>query len=225
MACPACKESVTVPLEPPPHPIPWEDRRLNPFRRWWRTWDRALFHPHQFFRQIPYEGGHRRPLGFVVFYYLQLFAGFAVLIPFHFIRDGKPEKAWLGLVFSLVMAPLACGVFIVLLYLFTGIDHLCLMLLGGKGSFEATLRVVAYSYPTTLYRGLPYVGKFLHPIWSLICLTFGFAAAHRISKVRAAIAGILGAGLTFGLIVAAGALFTLLLPVVKRLLDGVSTSP
>jgi hypothetical protein len=93
-------------------------------------------------------GGHRRPLGFVVFYYIQLFALFAVFIPLHFIRDGSRGRPGSALVFSLVMAPLACGVFIVLLYLFTGIDHLCLLLLGGKGSFEATLRVVAYSYPT-----------------------------------------------------------------------------
>jgi len=215
--CPSCGESVAVPLDPPPHPIPWEDGRLSVFKRWWRTFDRAIFSPVSFFRSIPYEGGHRKPLRFVVFYFILFWGLMAVAIPLYMIRSGRPDRAWFGIVFSLVMAPLASGVVVALLYLQTAIDHVCLRILGGKGSFEATLRVVAYSYPTTLARTIPVVGKFVHLAWSLLCFTCGFAAAHRISKTRAFIAGFLGTALAFGLFVLAGMFYTLVLPLFKKL--------
>ena len=73
------------------------------------------------------------------------------------------------------------------------------------------------SVGTVIVRSIPYVGKFLHPLWSLFCLTFGFAAAHRISKTRAFFAGLLGSALVFLLVFLAGMLFSLVLVALKKL--------
>jgi len=209
MTCAACGERMFVPLQPPPHPVPWEDRRRNAFRRWWQTYDKALFSPQVFFKAIPYEGGHKPALRFVVFFYLQFFMALAVLLPIFSLKNGKPDQVWKWVGIAVLAAPFFTGLMIALLYLFGAIDHFCLRLLGGKGTFEATLRVIAYSYPTVVVRSLPYVGKILHPLWSLWCLTHGFAAAHRLTKKRAFFGGLLGSGLSFFLIFAAGFLYGL----------------
>jgi hypothetical protein len=209
MACPACRGSIEVPLDPPPHPIPWEDRRLGAIRRWWRTFDEAAFHPARFFPGIPYTGGQKAPIRFVVFFYLQFFLALAVSIPIGSLLKGRPLLPARLLLFLLIGMPFACGLIVALLYLVSALIHVGLRALGGAGSFEATLRVTAYTHPISLFRFLPKVGRFLYPLWTLACETIGFAAAHRISRWRAFFGALLGLALFLSAVFAAGFLVSL----------------
>ena len=201
MPCPRCGAGLDVPLDPPPHPIPWEDRRLNVLRRWWRTWDRALFHPLDFFRSIPFDGGRAAPTRYIVFFYLQFTLLVGAAIPITEAWKGRPPFTWSYALIFVFGAPLVCGAAVALIYLQAGVEHLCLRALGGRGRFDATFQVTAYTFPTVLYRGVPWVGKILHPLWGLACRTCGFAAAHGISKKRAFAGALLGEILSFAALV------------------------
>ena len=209
MPCPGCGAALDVPLDPPPHPIPWEDRRLNVFRRWWSTWDAALFHPGTFFGRAPFDGGRAAPTRFIVFFYLQFVAGLAVYIPVSSALKGQAPFTWSLVVVLALGAPLFISAAMAFIYLLAGVEHLCLRFLGARGGFDATFRVVAYTFPTGLYRGIPWVGKILHLLWNLACHTIGFAAAHRISRTRAFAGALLGQLLLFGTVFLAGFVYAL----------------
>lgn len=200
MACPGCGWAIQIPLEPPPNPNPWEGREGSAFRRWWRTCDRALYHPHSFFPAMPPRGGHSAPIRFVVSFYLQFFLILAVWIPVSNAFKGTvPFTTGLAVLIGLGV-PFVCGLATAVLYLVAFLVHLCVRALGGKGPFEGTLRVYAYTFPLLIFRFVPWVGRFLHPLWSLACHTFGLAAVHRISKKKAFLGALLGEALVFGIL-------------------------
>jgi hypothetical protein len=68
-----------------------------------------------------------------------------------------------------------------------------LLLLGGaRGTFETTMRVVAYTMgATSLLQVLPMCGSLLAAVWAVVVNIIGLAQAHEISTGKAAAAVLL----------------------------------
>lgn len=97
------------------------------------------------------------------------------------------------------------------LIIWSGILHLCLLLVGGANeTFNTTFSVVCYSFGSTaLLQVVPGCGSVIGFIWSLVALTIGFTKAHSITTGRALLAVFLplivccGTMLLFGVAVGA----------------------
>lgn len=88
-----------------------------------------------------------------------------------------------GLVLGIVLAPIFG---IIALFIWSGIVHLTLRLLGGlrdsTAGFEGTFRAVAYSTVAELAVIVPLLGGFIAAIWFLVLQMLGLAALHRTSQ-------------------------------------------
>ena len=89
-----------------------------------------------------------------------------------------------GLMARLVLLPI---VVTVALFLFSGLIHLCLLLLGGlKQPFEATFRVASYGLGSVVpFLLVPICGDSIAFVWLLVLLCIGMAKAHEISTAKA----------------------------------------
>jgi hypothetical protein len=157
----------------------------------------VLLNPVEFYRTMRRRGGVGAPLTFGIagtlvggvigalyqLMFMTMGGGFG---DFSAARD----TAFVGLLSSgciVVILPLAGILWIVIA---AGIYHLMLLLLGGaRGTFETTLRVVAYTMgATSLLQILPMCGSFLAAVWSIVVNIIGLAQAHEVSTGKAAAA-------------------------------------
>lgn len=97
---------------------------------------------------------------------------------------GRPNL--LVVVVLMVIAPL---VNLIGLFIWSGVVHLFLLMVGGAGSdFAATLRVVCYSQTSGLAVVVPFVGGVIQLMWGLVLQIMGLSQAHRTGGGRAAFA-------------------------------------
>ncbi len=95
----------------------------------------------------------------------------------------KPGPLQLGL--GLVITPLLA---LIVLFVWTGLVHLVLVLVGGaQRGFAATLRVMCYSETTQLAVVVPGLGGLIAFVWSLILEIIGLSQAHGTDGWRAAV--------------------------------------
>ena len=196
-------------IEPPGPPGPgiaWDERgRIGFFTALVETTRQVLTDPVGFFRAMPVAGGLASPLLYaVVMGWLGLAVAAFYQALFHSVvgsslgaLGGRPELAaalgwvegWAGFVGQVVFG----GGFVVIgLFVFAGILHLMLLLLGGaRRDFEATFRVVGFSQATSLVLLLPFCGQLIGIVWSLVLCVIGLAEAHRIGHGKAAAAVLL----------------------------------
>jgi hypothetical protein len=77
-------------------------------------------------------------------------------------------------------------------FLAAAILHLMLMIVGGATSgFEATVRVVCYTYTAQLAGILPLCGGIITLIWTVILYVAGFTVVHRTTQGKALVAVLL----------------------------------
>jgi hypothetical protein len=208
--CPSCGSDLGLaPAAPPPVPgagitgTPWERRRSIGFgSALAETAQKVLTSPEAFFRAMPVTGGIGDPLLYgLIVSYVGLVAGAVYSAVFNVTFGSalaglgeRPEFAHLlpfvqggaGLVVNLVMGPIFIAVG---LFLWSGILHLLLMLLGGGArGFEATFRVVAYASTTNLIQIVPMCGGLIGAVYGLVLAIIGLSAAHGDSKGKAAAA-------------------------------------
>lgn len=121
----------------------------------------------------------------------QLLFGNAMLrmIPGEFGRQIAAQSAGQGFVTAVIYIVFAPVLYLIALFIASGILHLCLMLVGALESsalgFEGTLKVVAYSSVTALANLVPIVGGLIGMVGSLILLTVGFTQAHKTTQGKA----------------------------------------
>ena len=199
------------PLELPPAPpvettgTPWDRRgQIGLGAALIDTTRQVLFRPQAFFRSMPVSGGLGGPLLYAVIVgYVGLLA--AALYDFVFRAVMGPslqrfggqnpelEKLFplapsgIGLVLQIVLGPALVAV---LLFVFAGITHLMLMLLGGaQRDFEATFRVAAYARATHLLQIalgiIPLCGALLVGIYGIVVAAIGLSEVHGISRGKA----------------------------------------
>jgi hypothetical protein len=182
---------------------PWERRRIIGFGAGLtETTQQVLTKPESFFRRLSVTGGIADPLLYgLIVSYIGLVAASVYNMVFHatfgsaFATFGdRPELArfmpylqgGVGLVGNLIMGP----VFIVVgLFVWSGILHLLLLLLGGGGrGFEATFRVLAYTAASNLIQIVPVCGGFIGGVYGIVLAIIGLSAVHGDSKGKTAVA-------------------------------------
>jgi hypothetical protein len=89
--------------------------------------------------------------------------------------------------------------FVVTLFLGSGVIHLMLMLVQATDrsptGFEGTVKVYAYAQVAGLASLVPVIGGLAYPIWALVLSVIGYAIVHRTTQGRALAAVLLLAGL------------------------------
>jgi len=181
----------------------WEKRKeLGLFKALLQTWKEVLFNPTVSFARMKTSGGFKAPLlfnltmiaiyaFFTTIYQLVLFTVFTAAGSAQddssslsgTIRAGLPPLANVGVM--LVAIPLLVG----LTFLSAGIMHGCLALFKGTSkNYEATYRVICYSYSTWIFSLVPCAGGIVSSIWWVVSTIIGLSKVHRTEGWRAALA-------------------------------------
>jgi hypothetical protein len=167
---------------------PWEDMEgLGFFQAFLTTLREVLFSPSQFYRRMPTSKGITHPLIFGLI--LGVLGGVFSLAwqRIFFLRLGQfPEIATVYFLGIIIGLPL---IVLIILYLGSAIIHLCLMVVGGnRRGFEATFRVIAYSWSTQIFALIPFVGGLIIPLYALVIEIIGLRESHGIGTGRAILA-------------------------------------
>jgi hypothetical protein len=198
---------------------PWEDRENTGF--FWglfSTLKECLFKPSGSFRRMPVAGGLTDPLlyalivgmvGMMFLYLWQILLKGTVqsYLPSGMATTpGSQVFQGIGTAFMAILAPF---LIIIGLFITSGLLHLFLLLIkGARAGFEATFRVVSYSYSANIFFIAPICGSFIACIWALVITIIGLKEMHEISGGKAALAVFLPVFLCCGVIfLAASAVF------------------
>lgn len=102
----------------------------------------------------------------------------------------------------MIIAPL---INLITLFIWSGIVHVFLMMVGGApNGFATTLRVTCYSQTAGIAVIVPVAGGLVQPVWFLILQIIGLSQAHRVSGGKAAFAVILPIVICCGCVVGVG---------------------
>lgn len=95
----------------------------------------------------------------------------------------------IGLLVKIILSPIYVTV---ALFIWSGILHLCLMLIGGldasESGFEGTFRVVSYSSVAQLAQVVPLLGGLVTLVWSIVLGVIGLTSLHRTTQGKALLA-------------------------------------
>jgi hypothetical protein len=186
-------------------PLPWEDPNAG-IGSFFPTTGLFLTGPHEAFGRMSLTVDLVRPIAYFVIWVLlgtalELFWRYALWSPDAmkilemFPKDILEQVPWITKLIErptlmtvaviLVIAPL---VGLIRLFVWSGIVHLTLALVGGapKG-FATTLRVMSYSETPSIAIAVPFVGPLIRLVWGLVLQIMGLSRAHRVSGGKAAL--------------------------------------
>ena len=194
----------------------WERRKeLGLVQALIQTWKEVLFNPNVSFLRMKTSGGYAAPFLFnltmVVIYaffttiYQVLFSGvFAAAAgaahngsnAMNGLSVGLPPLLNLGAM--IVLIPLLVG----FTFVNAGITHLCLALFKGTSrNYEATYRVICYSYSTWIFALVPCAGGLVSSVWGVVSTIIGLSKVHRTEGWRAAVAVLLPVFVCMGIFI------------------------
>ncbi len=218
-----------LPLEPPPVPpsepplgdeppvaaLPFEQPGFPFLEGLYETAKLVVTSPVEAFSRVRASGDLGRPLAYaVMFGWIGIIASQIYNLAFRgamweFLPGfaGREEMFFsTGVsIATMVLAPIfvLIGVFIGAL-----IFHLFLLLVGGAGGgLATTVRVICYASTVQIAQVVPLCGGIVGGLWALVLYIIGFAAAHRTSYGKAALAVLLPLVLCCVCIAVAVALF------------------
>lgn len=193
----------------------WEKRKeLGLLKALTQTWKEVLFNPNVSFSRMKTSGGYAAPFLFnltmVVIYaffttiYQLLISG--VLAAAGASHSGSNSMSSLGVALPPLLNVGAMVVLVPLLVGFTfvnaGITHLCLALFKGTSkSYEATYRVLCYSYSTWIFALVPCAGGIVSSIWGVVSTIIGLSKVHRTEGWRSAVAVLLPVFVCMGIFI------------------------
>ena len=164
---------------------------------WYKTAKAVIFHPKEFFKKMPTTGGYKEPL---VFALINIFIGSMLTVGFKIASpDAELQQALqiLGidmLKLSWIIVPLALVLGCIGLFLFSGIAHLFLKLVGAKKNYEATFRVFAYLSIFNILASVSSINTFASNVIGFLIFLYviyltiiGFSEVHKITLLRAII--------------------------------------
>lgn len=189
--CPRCKGRFDIRPPEEKRPAPWEDPAVADMTRGLlQTLRMALFSPRIFFNKRTMEGGTRGPLtfGLLVGSGGMMFQAFWQFL----VMEGGVTSISDGLLGQIPFLPFFFLILIlippligILMFVTGGILHLFLSLLkGGKGGFEATFRVMAYSQAGQIWGMIPFIGGLIAGLWVFAIQWVGLREAHKTSYFR-----------------------------------------
>lgn len=182
-------------------PLPWEDRdNVGFFPALWQTMVLFLTNPVEAYARARQSGDVASPLIYgIILGWIGAVVGqlWSLVLPFSFLpfagEDALPMLGGAGFVAVLVIvfAPILIAIG---LFISTCIYHVSVLVVGGRstpGTFESTLRALAYAYSTQPLAFVPIVGGILAWIWALVLNVFGLSRMHGMSIGRAVLAVLL----------------------------------
>jgi hypothetical protein len=202
-AGPQPSKIIGTPIEEPTGSTPWEDMAiLGFFRAFFRTMKEVLFSPTVFFRRMAVDKGISNPLfyGVITSFLATIIALLGQYAVAGFIGSfigGEDMKGMEGVnlfqvTFILIYAFFFPILAAIVLFIGSGILHLCLLIVGaGKRGFETTFRVVAYTCSTQVFSLVPFIGPFIYFFYTLVVYVIGLRESHRTTTGRALIAVLL----------------------------------
>lgn len=179
----------------------WEQRQtLGVVKALFETWKEILFKPVIAFSHMKTSGGFASPLLFnavmVIIWaistlvYQFIFAGSFRAMAGSSQPDSSttvPLGAGTSAMTLILIFSVAVPLCLAMSFVNAGITHLCLSLFkGASKSYEATYRVLAYSYSAWIFAIVPCIGGVLAGVWSLLCTIIGLAKVHKTDNWRAA---------------------------------------
>lgn len=202
-------------------PIPWEDRAGSGFLvAYLKTTAAVMLRPGKTFREAPPATGRWwDPISYALLSWLLPVLGWAALTLSSMapLLTGKLKSADLpfaaGHLLSATVVALALYPVVLLgtLFVLSGVEHLCLKLVGVQTRvFETTLRAYCYSYAPAFLVLAPVVGSLLLFVWGLVCRGNAYRGLHETTGGKAALGMLLPWGLCCtGSLVLSGFLFAL----------------
>jgi hypothetical protein len=179
--------------------LPWDQRQEKGFfNAFIETLQMVLTRPSDAFTAMKREGGFGEPLIYALI-------GGCIGVVFWFIlalglnslgilgNRGDAMGSMMGMTVSWMVFVLRLIGVAIAPFVFGGLVHLSLMLVGGaKQSFETTFRVIAFSQGSTMPLQLvPCCGGLVAFVWWLVANCVGIARAHEIDTGSATLAVIL----------------------------------
>ncbi|MFB6089195.1 MAG: YIP1 family protein [Candidatus Aenigmatarchaeota archaeon] len=166
--------------------------------KWFEAIKSIMIDPKEFFGEMSTDGGYEEPLVFAVmnfvivsfFWGILYFSSIGVFggLFFDGPLSGFMSNIGLAGLFAIpfmLVSSLISGV--ISIFVIAAISHVLLIVVGGKGSYEGTLRVVAYTTAFLLISWIPVLG-ILIGIYALYVVLIGYSNVHEISKGRALLA-------------------------------------
>ena len=166
-------------------------------KRLWTNWVDVMFNASAFFKSIDAEKQIPFPVIFgIIWGTIALLLNLPTVLSTQqsYIRFFSGNmSAPMAMPFSSYFSVLVMSPFFLFIFLFVlaGMYHLFVLLVGGKGGFIATLKVISYSTGAMVLEVVPYIGVPLFWFYSLYLYTIGFRELHKISTSRSFIAAIL----------------------------------
>lgn len=177
--------------------LPWEHRQtLGLVKAFIDTVSVVLTKPTEAFGMMKTEGGLFEPLlyaliGGSVGWIISFLVRIGVQsIGFMADRQAALFGTGVGIIGMIFLIPilLICGAFV-----WSGLVHLCLMMVGGaRKPFEATFRVICFSHGSTGPLAIiPFCGGFVATIYNIVLQCMGLARAHETEMSKAVMAVLL----------------------------------
>ena len=176
--------------------LPWEHRRERGFfNAFIETLTMVLTRPAEAFSVMKREGGLVEPLiyaliggclGGIVAALFQL--GFRSVGLFGDKNNSFGAMTGMGIGFaSVILVPVGIVIF---LFIWSGLAHLSLMIVGGANRpFETTFRVLAFTHGSAgPLQIIPICGGAISLVWAIVCNCIGLARAHETDTGRAVLA-------------------------------------
>jgi hypothetical protein len=177
--------------------LPWEHRQERGFfNAFIETLSMVLTRPAEAFSIMRREGGLSEPLIYALIGgCVGGLVSFLFSLGFHsiglFADKNNSLAAMTGMGIGSVAMIILLPLFIVIvLFIWSAIVHLCLMIVGGANqSFETTFRVVAFTHGSAgPLQIIPLCGGLISLVWALVCYCIGLARAHETDTGRAVLA-------------------------------------
>ena len=176
--------------------LPWEHRRERGFfNAFIETVTMVLTRPAEAFSVMKRGGGLGEPLiyaliggclGGIVSALFSL--GFQSLGLFADKNNSLAAMTGMGIGFgAIILVPLFI---VIVLFIWSGLAHLCLMIFGGANhSFETTFRVFAFTHGSAgPLQIIPLCGGLISGVWAIVCNCIGLARAQETDTGRAVLA-------------------------------------
>lgn len=154
------------------------------FKQYYEKAVQIILKPVDFFKNMPTTGGYKDPLIFALITAVIMGIGLTIVT--------------LGVGFlAIIFAPVAVTISVFLAALLLLV---CAKIVGGTGTYEATMRVVCYSNIVNIIGWIPII-SILGSIYGLVLTVLGVREIHKLTTAKAIIAVLIAIAIIFIIVV------------------------
>ena len=158
------------------------------------TWKEVMQRPSDFYSRMPETGGYGDPLTFAAinFVIYGLFTAlFTSVFGSEMYMNGMYGSArglgFFAILVTVIIAPIAG---IISLFIEAALLYIIYKILGGEGSYEGTLRFIAYATAVLVLSWIPFIGWIIG-LYGIYLYIVGGMYVHNVSMTRSVIAVLL----------------------------------